>query len=131
MDVRLIAAIGRQGQLGLNGDMPWGRGHPEDLKRFRELTTGGIVVTGHRTFETVKHLDNTHGRRFIRDFASLSPVRYLADVVSEFGDDRVIWIAGGAKTYARFAPWVNEFVIRTVPYTGPADVFLPPLWSTK
>lgn len=128
MDVRLIAAIGRRGQIGLAGDMPWGRGFPEDLRRFRELTAGGIVLVGWRTWPTVERLQGTHGRRFIVDDVKLAPAEMLAQL-QEPGvpgrKHRPIWIAGGAKTYVRYAPFVEEVVIRRVPWDGPADTYLP------
>lgn len=130
MDIRLIAAVGRRGQLGLDGDMPWGRSFPDDLRRFRELTTGGIVVVGWRTWPTVERLQDTHGRRFVVDDVKLAPTEMLARLQEPDASgtrDRAVWIAGGAKTYARYAPFVDEFVIRRVPYDGPADTWLPDL----
>ncbi len=53
IDVTLIAAIGQQGQLGLNGGLPWksnwGHAYLADLWRFRETTTGAVMIAGHRT----------------------------------------------------------------------------------
>jgi dihydrofolate reductase len=52
--ITLIAAIGRNGEIGYNGRMPW---HiPEDLKHFKAYTMGKIVVMGSKTFAS---LDNT------------------------------------------------------------------------
>ena len=52
-DVRVICAIGKSGQLGLGGHMPW-EGNPdreyrEDVERFFEITRGHVVVCGPRT----------------------------------------------------------------------------------
>ncbi|MCV5856813.1 dihydrofolate reductase, partial [Escherichia coli] len=48
MDVRLIAAVGRSGQLGLDGKLPWH--NPVDLAWFKDQTMGGIVLAGHKTW---------------------------------------------------------------------------------
>lgn len=127
--ITLIAAVGRRGQLGLNGDMPWGRGHPEDLKRFREKTTGGIVIVGHNTWRWVAHLDGTHGRIFLEDNLRWTPFE-LAERLARRFDNPNIWIAGGAKTYARWMTRCTAFDITRLPYDGPADVWMPPIeWN--
>jgi len=43
---------------------------------------------------------------------------------------RTIWIAGGAKTYARFLPHVRRAIVTLIDYDGPADVWMPQLWET-
>jgi hypothetical protein len=53
VDVRVICAIGKLGQLGLNGRLPW-EGNPEseykaDVRRFFALTRGHVVIAGPRT----------------------------------------------------------------------------------
>jgi hypothetical protein len=49
-DIRAMCAIGRRGQLGLNGRMPWeGARGPEytaDVQRFFELTRGHVILLG-------------------------------------------------------------------------------------
>jgi dihydrofolate reductase len=49
--LQLIVAMTRRRAIGLGGKMPW---HvPEDLKRFRKLTTGHAIVMGRKTFESI------------------------------------------------------------------------------
>jgi len=52
-DVRVICAIGRRGQLGLNGQLPWeGATGPEyiaDVQRFFDLTRGHVLIAGPKT----------------------------------------------------------------------------------
>ena len=55
--IYLIAAVGRQGQIGLNGRLPWR--HPEDLQWFKEQTMGKVVVCG---FNTAEHLPPSPAR---------------------------------------------------------------------
>jgi len=61
-----MCAIGRRGQLGLNGRMPWeGAKGPEytaDVQRFFELTRGHVILLGPRTYRSVPafaHEDRT------------------------------------------------------------------------
>ena len=60
-DIRAMCAIGRRGQLGLNGRMPWeGAKGPEntaDVHRFFELTRGQVILLGPQTYRSVRLQD--------------------------------------------------------------------------
>lgn len=47
----LIAAVARNGVIGADGGMPWHL--PEDLRRFKRLTTGAPMIMGRRTFDSI------------------------------------------------------------------------------
>lgn len=51
--VNLIAAMDRNRNIGLNGDMPWGKTMQSDLQRFKELTTDKAIVMGRKTYESI------------------------------------------------------------------------------
>src|SRR5699024_5906766 len=49
--IKHVVATDLKGCIGKDGKMPW---HiPADLKRFRELTEGGVVIMGRKTFESL------------------------------------------------------------------------------
>ena len=48
---RIIAAVDENNGLGYNGDLLFKI--PEDLKRFKALTTGNIVIMGRKTYESL------------------------------------------------------------------------------
>ena len=47
----LVAAVAENGVIGADGDIPWRI--PEDMRHFREVTTGHPVVMGRVTFESI------------------------------------------------------------------------------
>lgn len=49
--VSLIAAIGKNRELGKNNKLLWNI--PEDLKRFRDITRGHPIIMGRKTFESI------------------------------------------------------------------------------
>jgi dihydrofolate reductase len=49
--IALIAAVARNGVIGAGNRLPWRL--PEDMKRFRALTTGHCVIMGRRTWESI------------------------------------------------------------------------------
>lgn len=52
-ELHLIVAIANDGAIGKNGDMPWGRNLPADLKHFKETTMGHPIVMGRKTYESL------------------------------------------------------------------------------
>jgi dihydromethanopterin reductase len=124
MDVRLIAAVGRRGQLGLGGKLPWH--DPIDLRWFRATTMDGVVLMGGRTYDLTGSLP---GRIKARWSGRTSPGSVLVQIASRY-KGKVIWIAGGAFTYAAFMPFVRVAVVTRVDYDGEADSFMPPIWGT-
>ncbi len=51
--ISLIAGIGRNRELGKSNELLWRV--PDDLKRFKMLTTGHPVIMGRKTFESILH----------------------------------------------------------------------------
>lgn len=53
MDIAVITAFDQHRAIGTNGDLPWGRSLPADLANFKRLTTGGSIIMGRKTFESI------------------------------------------------------------------------------
>ena len=53
MAISIIAAIGKNNELGKDNDLIWH--FKEDMKFFRETTTGNTVLMGRKTFESLPH----------------------------------------------------------------------------
>lgn len=121
--VNLIAAVGRRGQVGRDGGLPWH--HPADLAWFRRQTHGGTVIVGPATFATLPEL---RGREVFVFDGSIAPRDFIRSV--KFWH-RPIWVAGGAATWRAFAPEVNGLkLISAIDYDcDPAEdrrhVFFP------
>jgi dihydrofolate reductase len=127
MPINLIAAIGRSGQLGFRGHMPWH--NTADLAFFRKATLGGLLIVGKRTFDLLPPLPERevacyHTRPLDR-IQPAGPDKLLLMCKVAF-PDRQIWIAGGARTYRDFAPFVDGAIVFSfINYDGPADTFFP------
>ena len=50
----IIVAMAKNRVIGINNTLPWHL--PEDLKRFRALTTGHHIVMGRKTYESLGRL---------------------------------------------------------------------------
>ncbi|MEO0855156.1 MAG: dihydrofolate reductase, partial [Cyanobacteria bacterium J06648_11] len=112
-EVILIAAIAsRNRAIGRHGTLPWHL--PEDLARFKRLTSGHAVIVGRKTWQTDLGERALPGRHTI--VLSATQVGHLSDRLSDRDDlcvaaslpaafecvrgDRV-FIMGGASVYAQ------------------------------
>lgn len=128
----IIAAIGRSGQLGLNGGIPWFE--PLDLQHFRNLTYGHAVIMGRRTWESLKAplmgrlnlmVSSTHPQPHslaVEVRPTLVQALYRAELL-----EREAWVIGGAKLYedALAHKDAGLLFLTRVDYDGVADVFFP------
>ena len=59
MNISMIASVGKNNELGKDNNLIWR--FKEDLKFFREITTGHVIVMGRKTFESLpRMLPNRH-----------------------------------------------------------------------
>ena len=49
--IKAIAAVSQNGVIGVNGDLPWRI--PGELKWFKKITMGSIIVMGRKTWESL------------------------------------------------------------------------------
>ena len=49
--INIISAVAKNGVIGDRGKIPWNI--PEDMKHFKSLTTGNILVMGRKTYESI------------------------------------------------------------------------------
>jgi dihydrofolate reductase len=136
--VSLIWAEAEGRAIGRDGELPWHL--PEDLKRFRALTTGCAVVMGRVTWESLpERFRPLPDRRNIvvsrqqgYDAEGAEVVHSLDDALAVAGDGEV-WVIGGASLYEQALAHADR-VVRTRVHlrVEGADKFAPQLgpdWS--
>jgi len=100
--VTLVVARADNGVIGRDGKLPWHIG--EDLKRFKRLTMGTVMIMGRKTFASLPGL--LPGRRHIvltrnRDWrAEGAEVAYSADEALALAGDDPVSVIGGADIFA-------------------------------
>ena len=124
-NVNLIAAVGPKGELGFKGGLPWE--DKEDLAWFRKMTMGDVVIMGSATYWNVaEHLDGRYCIRFSREGMFKGDIPSL---IKNF-EQQTIWVAGGARTYEAWIPYVRRSFITHIGYSGPSDTRMPGLWTS-
>jgi dihydrofolate reductase len=128
--VHLIVAMGRQNQIGLNGTMPWHLS--DDLKNFKKITSGHIIIMGRKTFDSIgsalpKRLNfvitSDPSRIKTFEICSFENLEKALDKARLFDQD--IFIIGGASVYRQSLPFADSLIITHVDYSGDADTFFP------
>ncbi len=103
--INALFAVDQYGGMGFNGTMPWPH-NSADLKNFKELTTGHIVVMGRKTWDDKNMPKPLKGR--ITYVATHSPYLPHTSVISgdisaeilkleEKHPDKTIWVVGGPE----------------------------------
>lgn len=119
--ISLIAAMDRNRNIGLNGDMPWGSTMKSDLARFKELTMDKTIVMGRKTFESLPGIlpFRAHVVLTRQDLAVRSPFvtmyKSVEDVLKliEFEGEET-FIIGGAQIYEMFLPYANKIYLTKI-----------------
>lgn len=100
----LVVARARNGVIGKDGGLPW---HiPADLKHFKAVTMGTVMVMGRRTFDSLPGL--LPGRRHVvltrdRDWQSEgAEVAHSVDEALALAGDETVSIIGGAEIFGMF-----------------------------
>jgi len=124
--ITLIVARARNGVIGRDGKLPW---HiPADLKRFKALTTGSVMVMGRKTFESLPGL--LPGRRHLiltRDrgwSAAGTEVAHSIDEAVALAKDEPISIIGGADIFELFLPLAVRIELTEVLADIAGDTFI-------
>ncbi|MEU7823847.1 dihydrofolate reductase [Catellatospora sp. NPDC049133] len=142
MTVSLIVAADVNDVIGLEGDLPWTL--PADLRRFKRLTTGHVVVMGRRTHESIlARLGRPLPERFsvvvsrrargtgdsnVLFQADLPSALTVARGIEAFADRDEVFIIGGAQIYAQTLDQVDRVYLTRVHKEVAGDAVMPADW---
>ena len=114
----IIAAVGKNLELGKNGGLIWHL--PNDLKFFKEKTTGHKVFMGRNTYLSLpKKLPNREHFVLtdveIGNSEGINIVTNLDEFVSKYKDtDEEIFVIGGAMVYKEMLPYATKMYLTEV-----------------
>ena len=125
--IALIVAYAKNQVIGNKGCIPWKiKG---EQKRFKELTTGNVVVMGRRSYEEIgKPLPNRTtiviSNTLKIESENCMTAKSLEEAIKLAGN-RDIYISGGAKLYEEALPFVEKMYITEIDYDIEGDTFFP------
>ena len=129
--INAIVAVDEKWGIGKDGTMPWPN-LAEDLKRFKKLTDGAMIVMGKNTWLSLPKRPLPNRQNIIvsktldDDFAIKvqgDPKAIITKLKQAWDGD--IWIIGGAEIYRQFLPFCNSVYITRINETYDCDTRFP------
>ena len=135
MKLSLIAAIGKNNELGKNNDLIWHL--PGDLKFFKETTMNKTVIMGYNTYLSLpRKLPN---RKYIvlsledknlgEDIEVYNDINILKEALQQKEEE--MFIIGGASMYKQFLDDCENLYLTEIDAESEADVYFPLFDKTK
>lgn len=128
--IRAILAHDAHWGIGKNGDLPWPK-NSEDLKWFKESTSGGVVVMGGQTWRSLprKPLPNRENvvitRRDDIEADVVVDMKSAIKLLPQMNYTKDVWIIGGANILTQLLPYCDELWLNDVDGDYDCDTFLP------
>ncbi|MBP3756809.1 MAG: dihydrofolate reductase [Prevotella sp.] len=135
--ISMIAAVAKNRAIGYQNKLLYWL--PNDLKRFKQLTTGHTIIMGRRTFESLpkgalpnrrnivltRHVENNVENSDSR-FPDCDVYTSLEEALQHCSPDEDIYIIGGASVYKQALPYADRLCLTEIDDTPmEADAFFP------
>lgn len=124
----IVVAIDKNNGIGAENDLLWQRDLPADLAHFKKLTTGGSIIMGRRTFESIgRPLPNRENIVVSRKPTGVQGVLTANSLNSAYELARYpIFVIGGGQVYAESINDMDVLYVTEVQADFPqATVFFP------
>ena len=131
MSIKLICAISKNNVIGNENKLPWNI--PEDLKRFKELTSNNWIVMGRKTFDSIgRPLPNRKNIVLSKDknlnIDSVEVFNSPKDVIDSYkknSDQKDLYVIGGTYIYKLFFEHCEYLYITYIDKEYLGDAFFP------
>ena len=126
--MKLILAVDKNRAIGLDNKMLYDL--KKDLKHFKETTTGGLVIMGRKTFDSMgRALPNRENIILTRDKGLKRDGALVFNDISEIlsyveKSPKEAFVIGGAEICELFLDNIDEAIITKIDKESPADTYL-------
>lgn len=138
--ISIIAAVDRQLAIGFQNKLLFWL--PNDLKRFKALTTGHTVVMGRKTFESLPKGALPNRRNIVlstrqgASYPGAETYSSLEAALQQCSAEEKVFIIGGASLYKQALHLADELLLTEVDAIAPqADAYFPAIdpeiWQEK
>jgi dihydrofolate reductase len=129
--LQIVAAVARGGVIGRDGGLPWRL--PEDLARFRDLTTGHAVVMGRRTWDSLpdrfrplpdrRNVVLTRSPSWLDDGAERAGS--LEEALALLAAEERVFVIGGGAIFAEALPRADDLHLTEIDLDVDGDAYFP------
>lgn len=150
MILSIVVAMTNQNIIGAKNSLPWYL--PEDLKKFRKITTGHAMIMGRKTFESLPKVlperehyvitrnsdykkTNDRARQSEHVFVVSDPasaIKQIEERLKTKGDiPDEVFIIGGGQIFSQMMPFTSKMYITLVKQNIKGDTFFPEFNNSK
>ncbi len=126
----IIVAKAKNNIIGKDNKMIWHL--PEDLKHFKNLTTGHTIIMGRKTFESLgkplpnrKHIIFSQNPDFKVKDENVEVVHSLLQIQDLIEGKEEAFVIGGAMIYNFLMPYVKKMYVTEIEKDFEGDAFFP------
>ncbi|PSG98783.1 MAG: dihydrofolate reductase [Nanohaloarchaea archaeon SW_7_43_1] len=131
MEKIIIAAVAENNVIGKDGDIPWH--YSEDMKHFKQKTTGNTVIMGRKTFQSLpdsfKPLPDRQNIVLTRsDFSPQSESVTVANSLDEAwvrANNEKVFIIGGEGVYEQSLEQTDKMILTEIKGEYEGDTYFP------
>lgn len=128
-NISIIVAIAENNAIGKDNKLLWHLS--DDLKRFKELTNGHLIVMGRNTFLSLPNgplrnrihlvISDIRGEKF----EGVQMAYSIEEALEMIGGDEEAFIIGGGMIYRQFLPLANRLYLTRVHVRIEGDTYFP------
>lgn len=126
----IIVAKAKNNIIGKDNKLLW---HiPDDLKKFKELTTNHNIIMGRKTFESIgrilpnrKHIIFSQNPDFKIDNENIEIVHSMLQIQQYIEDENENFVIGGAMIYNLLMPYVTKMYVTEIDKDFEGDTVFP------
>ena len=129
--ISIIVAKAKNNIIGGDNKLLW---HiSEDLKRFKEITSGHTIIMGRKTFESLpgvlpnrKHIILTRDKNYSIDSNQVTIEHDFDSILKKYlNSEDEVFIIGGAEIYKQFLPHCNKLYLTKINHSFEGDTYFP------
>jgi len=128
--ISLLVAMGKNHVIGFENDMPWHL--PEDLKYFKEKTTGRTIIMGRKTYDSIgRVLPNRRSVVLTRQKLNFpKEIEVIQDIKQIYqwnkaNPNQELFVIGGGNLYNQVLPYADRMYITEIDENFEGDTFFP------
>ena len=126
----IIVAIAKNHAIGKDNKLLWHL--PEDLKRFKRMTTGHNIIMGRKTFESLGrvlpnryHIILCNDTNLTIDDENVEILDDISKLDKYISSDEENFVIGGATMYKLLMPYAKKMYITEIDKEFDGDVYFP------
>jgi dihydrofolate reductase len=127
--ISIIVAVSDDWGIGKDNELLWHL--PEDLKRFKRLTSGNAIIMGKKTWESLPRRPLPDRKNIVltdvpdEQIEGSVTVYSIEEALSKCDNGKEIFIIGGGSIYRQFMPLADRLYITHVHKKAGADIYFP------